>query len=72
MCRNVTLQVNTRGAWRNLMEFDEARLAEVRRAVGEFARVMGADAKWCFVHPDGHREWLETPPEAVPTQEDAR
>lgn len=72
MCRNVTLQVNTRGAWRNLMEFDEARLAEVRRAVGEFARVMGDDAKWCFVYPGGHREWLETPPATGLTEEAAR
>lgn len=62
MSRNITLRINTRGAWRNVVEFDKARAAEVRQAVSGLARALGTEAKWCFLHPDGHREWLATPP----------
>lgn len=52
------LQVNTKGAWRDVVEFDEARRAEVLAALVELMHALGKVAKWCLVRDDGSREWL--------------
>lgn len=54
----LTLQINTSGAWRNLLRFEPARRADVLRATRIFAGVLGEEAKWCIVDADGKREWL--------------
>ncbi|TAM72339.1 hypothetical protein EPN44_16115 [bacterium] len=52
------LQINTGGAWRNVLTFDPARRAEILASVALLANTLGASAKWCLHHPDGKREWL--------------
>lgn len=54
----ITLQINTSGAWKNMLTFEPARRAEVMRALKVFAGVLGASTRWCLLHPDGKREWL--------------
>lgn len=54
----ITLQINTNGAWKNMLTFEPARRAEIMRALKVFAGVLGATTRWCLQHPDGKREWL--------------
>jgi hypothetical protein len=53
------LQVNTSGAWRNVVDFDKSRLDEVRRAVNVMAAAINYSAKWCVVDDKGNRQWLK-------------
>lgn len=52
------LQINTAGAWKNVVTFDAARRAEVVKAVGNLAGILGDGARWCILHEGGRREWL--------------
>jgi hypothetical protein len=52
------LQVNTSGAWRNVLTFDPAQRAEILASVTLLAKTLGDSATWCLHHPDGKREWL--------------
>lgn len=40
------LQVNTSGAWRNVVEFDQTQLRHVQAAVIPLAREVGDRATW--------------------------
>lgn len=52
------LQVNTAGAWRNVIEFTPAQALKVLQAVKILQTALGDRAKWCVLHDDGQREWL--------------
>ena len=52
------LQINTSGSWKNVVEFDARRKAEVVKAVENLADILGDSATWCIVHDGGRREWL--------------
>lgn len=52
------LQVNTSGAWRNVVDFDKARKQEVVDAVRSLDAALGERVKWCLVQDDDSREWL--------------
>jgi hypothetical protein len=54
----LTLQLNTSGAWRNVMQFAAESRDDVLRATHIFAGVLGKGAKWSILHADGRREWL--------------
>jgi hypothetical protein len=51
------LQVNTAGAWRNVVRFEAAMRPKVIEAVAVLSSAV-PDATWCIVHPDGKREWI--------------
>ena len=51
------LQVNTAGAWKNVVRFEPARRPQVIEAVAILSRPVPA-ATWCIVHADGRREWI--------------
>lgn len=54
------LQVNTAGAWKHILDFDQARREEVLVALRVLADAIGPDrAKWSFVDDKGKRQWLE-------------
>lgn len=55
----LTLQVNTSGAWKNIVQFHEAARDEVLVGLKGLAQALGDDVTWCLVHGDGHREWLK-------------
>lgn len=59
--KDITLQINTSGAWKNLLTFAPKRRDEVLRATAVLAGVLGESTTWCLVHPDGKREWLKGP-----------
>lgn len=53
------LQVNTSGAWRDVIEFDDtADAADVAFAAG-LLQSAAPDSKWCLVTDDGRRIWLD-------------
>ena len=52
------LQVNTSGAWKNVLDFDKSRLDQVRKAIDVLAAAIGHTAKWCIVDDNGKRQWL--------------
>jgi hypothetical protein len=54
----ITLQINTAGAWKNLVQFDDAEREEVLTGLKGLAQALGDRASWCLLHDDGHREWL--------------
>lgn len=56
----ITLQVNTAGAWRNVLTFASHRAPAIREAVKGLQSAAGPAVKWCFLD-DGHREWLPEP-----------
>lgn len=51
------LQVNTTGAWRNVVTFDAVHKPKVAYAVGILAAT-APHAKWCILGDDGKRDWL--------------
>lgn len=54
----LTLQVNTAGAWKNVCKVDRARARDVRDAVVRLAGIL-PDAKWCLRDPQGGRDWIK-------------
>jgi hypothetical protein len=55
----ITLQINTNGAWRNVLTFDPARRDEILAGLAALAGVLGDGARWCLLNQDdGKREWL--------------
>ena len=58
MTSELTLQVNTSGAWKNCGTFSAARRGEVLAAVRPLANIMGETASWCLLHGNGEREYL--------------
>lgn len=54
------LQINTAGAWKNVVAFEAAKEREVESAVHRLAGAV-PDAKWCVVDDLGNRRWLSTP-----------
>lgn len=54
------LQVNTAGAWKHILDFDQARRAQVLTALEALASALGHDkGKWSFVDDKGNRQWLD-------------
>lgn len=54
------LQVNTAGAWKDVLVFDVARAREVIEALRVLNVALGQDQpKWCLVNDSGARKWLE-------------
>jgi hypothetical protein len=53
----VILQVNTSGAWRNVVEFDAADRPKMVAALIPIAKLV-PQAKWCLLDERGQREWL--------------
>lgn len=53
-----TLQINTSGSWKTLLQFAPERKAEIMRGLRVFAGILGKSATWCLLHEDGKREWL--------------
>ncbi|HCZ48403.1 MAG TPA: hypothetical protein DCZ11_05315 [Gammaproteobacteria bacterium] len=52
------LQINTTGAWRNVLAFPAPATDQVLRAVRILAAV-APSAKWCVLDGDGHRSWID-------------
>jgi hypothetical protein len=53
------LQVNTAGAWKNVVDFPEQRREEVLAALSELRLALREDdPKWSVVDDKGRREWL--------------
>lgn len=52
-----TLQINTHGAWRNVLAFEAEREAEIIVALKPLARAVPL-AGWCVLYADGRRNWL--------------
>ncbi len=64
---NITLQINTTGAWRTVCEFDESKRSDVMVAVRILHAALDGKARWCTL-TGGQREWLhvdQDPPSAV-------
>lgn len=60
------LQINTSGAWRNVVDFQADRRDAVLRALPELARAVGDDnARWCVVDDAGKRDWLGSLTDAI-------
>lgn len=54
------LQLNTAGAWKHLVDFDQSRREEVLVALRVLADALGPNnPQWSFVDDKGEREWLE-------------
>jgi hypothetical protein len=52
------LQVNTSGAWKNVLDFDAAQRNAVKAVLPALNAAIGGRAKWCLVADDGERIWL--------------
>jgi hypothetical protein len=53
------LQVNTSGAWKNVVEFQPERRAEIIEALQVLRDVLREDdPKWSLLSENGSREWL--------------
>lgn len=65
------LQINTSGAWRNVVDFPAERHDAVVRALPELARAIGDDnARWSILDDSdktgsGKREWLGSLADAI-------
>ena len=56
------LQVNTAGAWKDVVTFDALRTNDVVAALEPLAIVLGPEVKWCLVSDDNSkRNWLPHP-----------
>lgn len=53
-----TLQINTKGAWRSVLDFAPHRRAEIVDSLASLAGILGESASWCILRNDGRREWL--------------
>lgn len=53
------LEINTRGAWRTVLEFDEQDLSRVLDAVDSFSAAFPS-AKWSLRDNSGQRRWIKT------------
>lgn len=53
------LQINTTGAWKNVLEFDNTRAAEVEDAAASLSRAAGG-LKLAILDDDGARRYLTT------------
>lgn len=54
----VKVQINTSGAWRDVLTFEAPRQAEVVAALAALAAAIEHRASFCLVHEGGKREWL--------------
>lgn len=54
------LQINTNGAWRDVIEFQDDRKAEVMKAVDNLAGILGNSASWSVLHDGGRRELVKS------------
>lgn len=59
MNRKLTLQINTAGAWKNVVTFDKDKREPVLAAAGLLARILGPSTKWALIDEFGHRQWLK-------------
>jgi len=55
---DMMLQVNTSGAWRNVLTFAPDIRAQILASMAPLANTLGESATWCIHHPGGKREWL--------------
>lgn len=55
----LTLQINTRGAWHNVVEFEKSRRREVEAAALVLGLALGGRATFCVVDARGERTWLK-------------
>ena len=53
----IQLQVNTAGAWRNVLSFERSDRHRVIQAIAILSSV-APRASWCLVHANGEREWI--------------
>lgn len=58
MSGELTLQVNTNGAWKNIGKFNPERRDGVVNAARILGDILGAGTAWSLLHPDGRREVL--------------
>lgn len=65
------LQINTSGAWKNVVEFDAARTHEVEDAAASLARALGG-AKLAVLDDDGTRRYLNERGAFRPLEEGTR
>lgn len=54
----LTLQINTKGGWRNVLDFHADKRDDVIAGLKSLANILGDTAKWSVLHEDGRREWL--------------
>lgn len=54
----ITLQINTAGAWKNVVQFDESQREGVLDGLKGLAQALGPKVTWCLVDENGKREWL--------------
>lgn len=52
------LQVNTSGAWKTVVDFDESRREEVIAAAQRLAEAADEEIRWSVLHDNEKREWL--------------
>ena len=56
--RKLRLQINTRGAWRDLLQFRPEHRADVLRATKLLGGILGDEIQWCMVQEDGRHQRL--------------
>ena len=56
--KNAILQINTTGAWRNVVSFPPEREAEVVAALAPLAAVL-RQAQWCILRENNTRHWVK-------------
>lgn len=54
----ITLQINSKGAWRHVVDFDASRRDEVILGLAGLASALGKDVQWFLLTEEGKREWL--------------
>lgn len=56
---NMTLQINSNGAWRNVVKFEAPKRDDVVAGLHGLAYALGEDVKWCLLLDDGKRDRLQ-------------
>lgn len=56
--KNAILQINTTGAWRNVVAFPPEREAEIVAALAPLAAVLPR-VQWCILRENNTRHWLK-------------
>jgi hypothetical protein len=54
----ITLQINSNGAWRNVVGFEATHREDILLGLPGIAQVLGEGVKWCLLGEDGKRERL--------------
>ncbi|WP_424682952.1 hypothetical protein [Frateuria sp. YIM B11624] len=66
----IILQINTAGAWREVLHFEPENREKVLAGLAALAGVIGDSARWCLLHQGGRhhgkREWLHDIGQRIP------